>query len=948
MNRIHKLFDKIPILKYILNSFVKWFFIIAFITGVIFGISWFTGVYARAENMLDLKYNSPIILGLLILFAVLAVLSFFIGFLLWIHKYRRPKSRSSFGKAVSGILDTTKQMAVILFGIWIAVAILLPGTAIKTSAAETSPVFVQAEPKTVRITEEWDVDGMFCQEEWEREYLGDVNGDGKRNTDNFLYHVILRAEDDGSGVSHFLWKYKNSSSWSEPVSSVNGMAQIGVNYNQWYANRGIDVKAYDAAGNWKAGTSVSSGKFLKVEYDRNNFQRYVDSEGKDVPEADLDGSTCLIYNKTTKVLLTVTADVFKESEITVSINDTPVNVGWLQDGSNYVGTVTLSEGNSRIKILADGYSILSNESGSKVVMGEYISNVHVVDMTAPVIDVLFDNPVAPVGNLYTNDRSMTVRVRDKNFRPDEISFSELSAKDSHGDAVSNFSAEDFLNTLKSASWKTEGEVHSATIVFSVDAFYDFTLEYSDLANNSAVPCRGTPFGIDKNAPSNLRIVYETNSVGMVSDTVSFGYYNPSVTVRIYAEDIITGVDHFNWTYTPEEGASAALDAGTISGQIDCTDSGHFFYENNGRTAAAEFTLTADEFVQYRGTVSFTATDRAGHISGLHYGNGTAKDADGNLQDTGSEHVVVLDTIAPLFEVTYPKPQKTAEGDSGSTLYYDGTYGDTIPVTLKITEANFYAEDVVVKCNGSDYTVDDWTQNGDRWTGTVKLTEDGAYVITVSYTDRSGNRMSDYQSEKIVIDKVAPSIDRYEFTPDTADNNSDAADFVEILEYGYYFKTEFTINIYASDTAPSSGLDRIEYRLVSYENGVKQGEATDSLPVVNGMVELIVPAGFKGQIFARSCDIVGNQSNEVTPKAFVVDKTAPAIEISNNAATEYRDAEGNRLYVNDVNITVTIMDFVSGIRRIGYAQSSENASYDRKEIILENSGYEVNDDLGDGW
>ena len=1037
-NRIYKLFERIPILKYILGSFVKWFVIIAFITGAVFGIMWFTGIYARAENMLDLKYNSPIILGLLILFAILAVLSFFIGFLLWIHKYKRPKSRSSFGRAVSGIWA-------ILPGILISGVILLSGTAPKASAAEPDAVFVQedpdnliegvdylrnepsgengwyksgealeitpsgrfdqiregetggwknelikteetspsgakvtfylrnsvtneisgpqtisykldhtapgggeAEPKTIRVTEEWDADGEYCQEEWEREYLGDVNGDGERNPDNYIYHVILRGEDTVSGVSCFTWKYKNDSNWSEPVPAVDGTAEIGVNYNLWQAGRGIDVRVYDTAGNRKAGTSVSPDRFLKVEYDRSHLQRYVDRGGKDISETDLDGSTRFIYNKETEVRLTVTADTFQESDISVNINDTPVNVKWSAAGSGYVGTVTLSEGNSVIRIEAGGYGILSGETGSKAVMGEYISNTHVVDRTDPVIDISFDGSSAAAGNLYTDDRSMTVRITDKNFRPDEISFSRLSAVDFQGNAVSNFQADDFLNALKSASWKTEGDVHSAVIVFSVDAYYEFTLEYSDLANNSAAPCQGVPFGIDKNGPSGLRIVYESNAAGMAGGTVSFGYYNPSVTVRIYAEDIITGIDHFNWTYTPEEGASTTLDAGTISGQIDCTDSGHFFYEDNGRTAVGEFTLTADESVQYRGKLSFTATDKAGHISSVHYGNGAARDKDGNLQDTGSEYVVVLDTVAPLCQVTCPEPQKTIEEDAGSIIYYNDTCGDIIPITVKITEANFYGEDVVVKLNDSDYTVEDWTRDGDEWTGTIQMTEDGTYIIKISYTDRSGNKMPDYQSERIVIDRAAPRIDRYEFTPDTADNNSDASDFVEALEYGYYFKTEFTVNIYTSDSTPSSGLDRIEYRLVSYENGAIQGEVTDSLPVVNGMAGLIVPAGFKGQIFARSCDTAGNCSGEVTPKAFVVDKTAPVIEIVNDNATEYRDGEGNPLYVNDVNIIVTILDYVSGIRRIGYAQSSENASWDRKEIVLENAGYQVNDDLGDGW
>lgn len=1059
-NLITKLFNRAPILKYILVSFVKGFLIAALFLGAVFAALWFTGAYSELESILDLKYNSPFVLVPMYAFAALAVLCFFIGFLLWFHKYKRSKTRSSFGKAVSRVLDSTKRLMLVAFSILVLREALLSGAAAEVFASDaedlsvsssdpsvssgdiptvdpepispvegtdylqntpngdngwyksggaleitptglfdqireeedgewkselikseetpasgtevtfylansttgeisgsqtvtyrldnTAPDGESAEPRTVYVTEEWDVSGTSGQNEWEREYLGDVSGNDERNTDNFLYHVTLAAEDALSGVSYFQWKYKNSDSWSEPVSAVDGTAQISVNYNQWYADRGIDIMTCDMAGNLSGEISMPSHNFLMVEYDRVHFQRYVNRRGEDVSEENMDGSTRLIYNQAEAVKLTVLADVFEETEITVAVNDTPINVKWSAEDSEYVGIFELSEGDSVVKIAADGYSILSSETGSKVVMGEYISNTHTVDATVPVISVSFDEAVPAWANIYTSDRSMTVSVTDRNFRPNELSFSELSAKNLSGGNVSDFHAEDFLNALKNALWKTEGDVHSATVVFSIDAFYDFTLEYSDMANNPAVSCHAEPFAIDKAAPGSLRITYSSNPVSMLSEAASFGYYNPSVTVRLYAEDWIAGVDHFNWTYMREEGASTTMNVDMVSEQIDCTDSEYFSYEEGGRTAVAEFTLTADEFVQYRGSISFTATDKAGHTSAVHYGDGTVEDGQGELHNTSPNHVLVVDTTAPLREVTYLEPQKTREEDSGPTIYYDGTYGDTIPVTLKITEANFYAEDVAVTINNAIYVIDDWSQDGDEWTGTIRLREDGAYVIAIAYTDRSGNQMLSYQSERIVIDRVKPVIDRYEFTPELTDNDPGASDFVEVLEYGYYFKTEFVVSIYASDAAPSSGLDRIDFRLVSYENGVKKDEAMDSLPVVGGMAELIVPAGFKGQIFAQSCDIVGNKSDEVTPKAFVVDKTAPTIEVVNSNTTGYNDAEGNSLYVTDMSVTVTIMDNISGIRKIGYAQSSENASYDRIEIILENSGYQAGDELGDGW
>ena len=82
--------------------------------------------------------------------------------------------------------------------------------------------------------------------------------------------------------------------------------------------------------------------------------------------------------------------------------------------------------------------------------------------------------------------------------------------------------------------------------------------------------------------------------------ITFGYYKPSVTIEIQADDAVTGVDHFNWIYTRQEGVSD-INKENESGQIDCTDSEHFSYKNHNKTAIATLTLTADEFAQYRGS-----------------------------------------------------------------------------------------------------------------------------------------------------------------------------------------------------------------------------------------------------------------------------------------------------------------------------------------------------------
>lgn len=102
-------FDKIPIVKYILNSFIKWFGIFGLFFIVAYIILSVTGGYLELENFLDLKYNSLFVLIPLFGSIALAVLCFVIGLLLYFYKYKRTKSKTKFYQTVSVVFDTNKR-----------------------------------------------------------------------------------------------------------------------------------------------------------------------------------------------------------------------------------------------------------------------------------------------------------------------------------------------------------------------------------------------------------------------------------------------------------------------------------------------------------------------------------------------------------------------------------------------------------------------------------------------------------------------------------------------------------------------------------------------------------------------------------------------------------------------------------------------------------------------
>lgn len=94
-------FEKIPVVAYAVISFLKSFLIAGLGVIVIFVILRATGIYAKLETALDLKYNSPVIIAPMWTFAALFLLCLMVGFLMYFHKYKRRKAKTDFYRAVT-------------------------------------------------------------------------------------------------------------------------------------------------------------------------------------------------------------------------------------------------------------------------------------------------------------------------------------------------------------------------------------------------------------------------------------------------------------------------------------------------------------------------------------------------------------------------------------------------------------------------------------------------------------------------------------------------------------------------------------------------------------------------------------------------------------------------------------------------------------------------------
>ncbi len=327
--------------------------------------------------------------------------------------------------------------------------------------------------------------------------------------------------------------------------------------------------------------------------------------------------------------------------------------------------------------------------------------------------------------------------------------------------------------------------------------------------------------------------------------------------------------------------------------------------------------------------------------------------------------VMIETIEPEVNINNPKGDGIVRTDKQTW------FNSNKDISISVYDKDSGIRNVDIKVNGIDVTAD---KNGvvipkisatesakerdnerhiyafdtDYFTGIAGEPEDGKYTITVEATDNAGNVPKDVKSFTYYIDKNSPNVDHFEFLPETSDNISETSEYIEHLEYGYYFKKDFIANIHISDSAPSSGLNKVEYRLVSYDNGELKDEKTGEAMISDGIAPIDIPAGFKGQIFVKAFDNVGNYSDEETPKAFVADDIPPEIKISGISDSRYSDTNGNKLFTDDIAVTVTITDTKSGIREIGYYQTSETDGFERRVIGIDGTSVEIDSEIGDGW
>ncbi len=399
--------------------------------------------------------------------------------------------------------------------------------------------------------------------------------------------------------------------------------------------------------------------------------------------------------------------------------------------------------------------------------GSYISKIITVDKIAPIVTVEYENKdiKATFGarQYFTDNQFALITVKEHNFRADDFK-AVVTAK--YSDGETDVAVADFAKILSDdAKWTKDGNTYTIKLEYVVDANYLFDYTYEDLAHNFAKEYVTDEFTVDKQDPHTPTVKYDgdikTTILDKVLNVITFGYYDAKVKVTLTSNDDVSGIDHFVYSYIKGDKVSdvnASLENVTIESKN---------ITREGKTFIATFDIPKDilkETNQFNGTVEFTAFDRS---------------------TRNSEHketaTIIVDNIAPTATITYNEPIQNANDIS----YYAGN----IEAKIVINEANFYKEDVVVKVNDRDVDVTWVNDSVDIHTGKFILAEDGDYIVTVKYIDRSKNEMKYYTSNRLTIDTKAPVVsvsnvvnnsanpdEKYGFTITAKDINIDAATF----------------------------------------------------------------------------------------------------------------------------------------------------------------------------
>ncbi len=577
---------------------------------------------------------------------------------------------------------------------------------------------------------------------------------------------------------------------------------------------------------------------------------------------------------------------------------------WKSEGDVHTAKITFSDNADYTFSISctDKAGHVTENNSVTFAEGSVATGEFTVDKTKPTIDVSYDNNSVNNKMYFNADRIATITITEHNFDASRVVAKVTS--ENATDTVSDYAA--YLSDPN--NWTADGDKHTATITFSVDADYTFSISCTDKAGNankavnygeSEVPEK---FTVDKTNPENLVISYSESVLDIVLRTISFGFFNPDITVTVKADDTTSGIDYFTYSTDGNKTVTAAS-AKDVK------------YDKDGK-AYITFRIAP----QYRGNISFIAFDRAGNSTGM-----------------SDDKTVVADNTKPVISVEYDNNKH----DSKNTTFYTAKR----TATIKITEANFFTEAfdknylkiTVVRTddNGkktttvlknADLTTPFEDSNGNVHTAKLDFVEDGDYTFTINYTDFSGNKAGTY-STSFTIDKTRPTID-VSYDNNTAKNSkyfkADRTATITINEHN--FDASRVVAKVTNKNATGTVGDYAAY-LKNAKNWKTNGNTHTATIRFTTEADYTFNISYSDKAGNKNKAV--NYGKSIAPGEFTIDKTAPTkadIRINNESVKATKGVAFEKFYRNSVTVKYSVNCDISGLDNITYQKVDDVAGY----------------------
>ncbi len=457
------------------------------------------------------------------------------------------------------------------------------------------------------------------------------------------------------------------------------------------------------------------------------------------------------FNKDRVATITVTERNFDQADIEATIKSSdgkvPAISGWTQSGGSgngdntqWIGTITYS-GNSDYEFAIKFTDKAGNASeATTFVQGTVAPDKFTIDKIPPVITVDYNNNGNTNENekfaqYFTDQRVATITIVEHNFDAANVKIT-ITAEDNGAEVEQPVVSE----------WKSDGDTHTATIVYSEDAKYTFDVSYSDEARNPSEDYDEETFYIDTKDPEML--------ISGVEDKHAYGSGAEIIPVIGYSD---TNFDEENVTITlngvnvevvsvDKNGKEVVITLKTVDdktmewkGTVEATE--------NGEQIVFENFPTGDEFKDFDDiyTLEASLTDKSGRTS--------SQTVTFSVNRFGSTY----DTTAleKLNGVFLKEPQELVIKEVNANKL------EEISITI------FKDNEAIELKEGDDFKVDIVGGDGEwyEYTYTIyseNFEEDGVYRVTLHSVDEAGNESEnslDTKGKEISfgIDKTPPTV-----------------------------------------------------------------------------------------------------------------------------------------------------------------------------------------------